>query len=192
MNCLRLDLLYDYLEGALDAPRRAEAGAHLAACPACRAAVGERRLIHLASFGFPNLEVPADFARRVMARLDAGRSAALTWLAAVIGSFAAVFLTFLVYVLLTGQNLIGVLGSVFGALGKGTEVVLVSLGKVAKLGTIILPILADLGRNAVKACGQLAASAGPGFFIVTAFALLLLMALAAIGLGRRLFAGERS
>jgi anti-sigma factor RsiW len=192
MNCLRLDLLYEYLEGALDAPRRAEVEAHLACCPDCRAAVEERRLIHLASFGFPNFDVPADFTRRVMARVDAGRSTALAWLAAVVGSLAGVFLTFLAYVLITGQSFIGVLTSVLGALGKGTQVALVWLGKVAKLGAIILPVLKDLGENLVKAGGQLAASAGPGFFVATSFALLLLMVLAAIGLGRRLFAGERS
>ena len=192
MNCLRFDLLYEYLEGGLDAPRRDEIDAHLAACPDCRAAVEERRLIHHASFGFPNVDVPADFARRVMARVAAGRSSVLGWLAAIVGSISAVFLTFLAYVLLTGQSLIGVLTSVLGTLGKGTQVTLVWLGKVAKLGAIILPILRDLGENVVKAGRQLAASAGPGFFIVTAFTLLLLMVLAGIGLGRRLFAGERS
>jgi anti-sigma factor RsiW len=192
MNCLRLDFLYEYLEGTLDAPRRAEVEAHLAACPGCRAAVEERRLIHLASFGLPDFDVPADFARRVMARLADGRSPALTWLGAIVGSLAAVFATFLAYVLITGQNLISVLTSVFGTLGRGAQVALVWLGKVAKLGAVILPVLRDLGGNLVKTAGQFAASAGPGFFIAIAFALLLLMVLAAIGLGRRLFAGERS
>ena len=192
MNCLRLALLYDYLEGALDAATRAKVETHLACCLDCRAAVEERRLIHLASFGFPDLDVPADFARRVMAQLDAGRGAALTWLAAVVGSLAGVFLTFLTYVLITGQSLIGVLTSALGSLGKGTQLALVWLAKVGKLGAIVLPLLRDLGQSLVKAGGQLAASAGPGFFIAASLALLLLMALTAFGLWRRLLAGERS
>ncbi|MDH4197318.1 MAG: zf-HC2 domain-containing protein [Candidatus Aminicenantes bacterium] len=192
MNCLRPDLIYEHLEGALGPARQAEVEAHLTRCPACRAAVEERRLIHRASFGLPDLDVPADFTHRVMARLDPGRSTAWAWLAAVVGSLAGIFMTFLAYVLITGQSLVGVLSSVLGTLGKGTQYAVVWLGKVGKLGAVVLPLLGDLGRSLIKAGGQLAVSAGPGFFIATSLALVLLMVLAGFGLGRKLFAGEKS
>lgn len=191
MSCLRLDLLYEYLEGALDAARRAEVEDHLARCPACRAAVEERRLIHLASLGLPDLDVPADFTRRVMARLDPGRSAAWAWLPAVVGSLAGVFLTFLAYVLITGQSLVGFLTPALGTLGQGAEQAAVWLGKVGKMGAIVLPLLGDLGSGLIKTGGRLAASAGPGFFIAVSLALVFLMVLVGFGFGRKLFVGER-
>ncbi len=191
MSCLRLNLVYEYLEGALDAATQAKVKTHLARCPACRAAVEERRRIHIASFGLPALEVPPNFARQVMAYLDASRSPAFAWLAAVVGSLAGVFLTFLAYIFITGQSFIGVLTSALDSLGKVAQLSLVWLGKVVKLVAVALPLLWDLGQGLVKAAGQLASSAGPGVFVPASFVLLLLMALTAFGLRRKFFAGER-
>ena len=71
MTCLSAGRIYAYLDGDLRPSERRQIKAHLAACPACRRAVEDRRVLAEASVSLRPLEVPADFAAAVMSRLPA-------------------------------------------------------------------------------------------------------------------------
>jgi hypothetical protein len=69
VNCLSRAQVYRYLERELTPPERQELEGHLASCPMCWEAVETRRRLTEAASTLPDLEIPADFSARVMARI---------------------------------------------------------------------------------------------------------------------------
>lgn len=70
MNCdSYLELLSARLDGALTEAGERELEAHLASCPACRAAEAQLRALRTAFAGLEELPAPEDFARAVMERV---------------------------------------------------------------------------------------------------------------------------
>jgi predicted anti-sigma-YlaC factor YlaD len=90
MSCFNAENIYRYLDGELDQAERRDFERHVDACPKCRRAVEERRLLTEAAGSLPALELPADFSARVMARLERPRVTVFGWLAISAGSFASV------------------------------------------------------------------------------------------------------
>jgi|GEM_PF-595713 len=122
VDCLSAERVYEYLEGGLSPVERASFEAHLAACPACRAAVETRRRIAEAAAALPPFEVPADFAASVMSRLDAAprqapakaRAGLLAWLAAAAGGLFVLGGTYVLAAVFAGQSLAQALGRLNG------------------------------------------------------------------------------
>jgi len=113
MNCHPAEAVYGYLDGGLSPAERASFEAHLAGCPACRAAVETRRRIAQAAASLPAIDLPADFAERVMSRLDEvpapaparRRTGFLAWLAAAAGGFFVLGSTYILAAVIAGQSL---------------------------------------------------------------------------------------
>ncbi len=84
MNCLKIGEIYDYLEGNLPPAQQAELERHLSACPRCEEAVVARRLIEQAASTLPDLELPPDFSRRVMATILHQEGPLPRWFAALV------------------------------------------------------------------------------------------------------------
>lgn len=75
-GCLSLDEdLSAWIDGELDAPRRAAVEAHLASCRACTARVEELRAVDLALLALPAPAVGAELRERLARRLAADRVA---------------------------------------------------------------------------------------------------------------------
>jgi anti-sigma factor RsiW len=124
MHCLSAEAIYGYLDGLLPPAERADLEAHLAGCPACRTAVEARRRMAEAAATLPAFDLPADFADRVMARLDEvpapaparGRVGFFAWLAAAAAGFVALGATHIVAAVLAGQSLSHAVATLHGVL----------------------------------------------------------------------------
>ncbi|HVP89661.1 MAG TPA: anti-sigma factor [Terriglobales bacterium] len=149
MSHPRLDRIDLYLEGELAGTERAELEAHLAACPACRLELEDRRLLDLAVSGLRPVEVPDGFADAVMARLPGARRGGVGRVVAALAGTAAVLGSLLGYYLATGQGLAGFLGAAWRAwatlLGlavrlaaKGFDALRVLLGLVKEFGPAVI------------------------------------------------------
>lgn len=86
------------VEGLLPAAALAEAGAHLAGCPACRDLVASYRALAEALGGLPSVEPPAGFTAGVLIRIES-RERAAAWerrlALAILGAATAAAATFL-------------------------------------------------------------------------------------------------
>ncbi len=142
----RMDL---YLEGELAGTERAEFEAHLAACPACRLELEDRRLLDVAVSGLPPVEVPDGFAAAVMARLPGARRSGVGRVLAALAGTAAVLGSLLGYYLVTGRGLADFVGAAWRAgatlfgltvrlAAKGFEALRVLLGLVKDLGPALV------------------------------------------------------
>jgi predicted anti-sigma-YlaC factor YlaD len=161
MSCLRPDRMDLFLEGELDGPERCDVEGHLAACPACRRVLEERRVLSLAVAGLPAIEVPSDFARAVMDRLPTERRPAFGWLASAATGTALFLAGLLGYHLLTGESLAGVLVSVGRSVIGFVSLVIPILAKVFKLVRVFIKVVADLGTALLKGLGVLASLLRP-------------------------------
>ncbi len=191
-DCRRAESLYLYLEGELDPDDKRQLEAHLAACPDCRDALAERRLLHEAFTSLPPLEVPADFALSVMDRIPEAAGRAAGWLAPLASGAAALVTCLLGFYLLTGQSLSDVLVTVSRSLGSAFGHLLPLLAKLWKLGGIFMRIATDLvsmlGKGLVIVSGLL----GPGLFGLVLCLSVLLTLLLFYGAKRLLSLGETS
>jgi predicted anti-sigma-YlaC factor YlaD len=70
MSCTKPEDIYAYLEGDLSAEDARRLEAHALSCPACRAAIEDRRRLLRAASLLSPIEVPDDFAARILCRLD--------------------------------------------------------------------------------------------------------------------------
>ena len=73
MKCLSPERIYSHLDGLLSAGEARQVEDHLSSCAACRVSVEERRRLTLAAERLPDLELPPDFAARVMAAIEPQR-----------------------------------------------------------------------------------------------------------------------
>lgn len=192
MSCLNIQEIYAYLEGELLPARLAEVENHLVACPKCQQAVIERRLIEEAFSKLPDIELPADFSRQVMARILRSESFWPTRLAAVFIALSAVGLVSFLLILTGGKTaftLIGGFNRLVLVYFKNATVVLaklmillLSIGKF--LGTMVsaldkgLSLLASLASTE----GQVLLLSLTGVILVSLY----------IGLKNRLLPGEKT
>jgi len=191
-DCRHDEALYLYLEGELSPDDALELEAHLAACPACRDALAERRLLHEAFASLPPLEVPPDFALSVMDRIPEEAERKAGWLAALTAASVALVSCLLGFYLLTGQSLSDVLVAVSRSLSSAFGRLLPFLAKLWALGGIFLRIATDLISTLGKGLGIVSSLLGPeGLGLVFCLGVLLTLLLL-YGAKRLLSLGERS
>jgi len=191
-DCRRAESFYLYLEGELGPGDARELEAHLAACPACRDALAETRLLHEAFTNLPPLEVPPDFALSVMDRIPEAAEPKAGWPAALAAGSVALVTCLLGFYLLTGQSLSDVLVVVSRSLGSAFGRLLPFLAKLWTLGGIFLRIATDLILTLGKGLGIVSSLLGPeGLGLVLCLGVLLTLLLL-YGAKRLLSLGERS
>ncbi len=109
MNCLSLDKVYRYLEGELAPSERQELEGHLASCQICREAVEARRRLTEAASTLPDLEIPADFSAKVMARIAGSQFSLRRLLISLAAGCSAILAALGLAMIVTHQSLPGLL-----------------------------------------------------------------------------------
>ncbi|HPW17302.1 MAG TPA: zf-HC2 domain-containing protein [Candidatus Aminicenantes bacterium] len=190
--CFRPEDLYLYLEGELGPYEAAKLEEHLEVCAACREALAERRLLHEAFTGLPPFEVPAGFARSVMAALPEPETVRPGWLAPLAAAVAALVIGLFGFYAFTGATLAEVLASIDRVCGAASARFLPFLAKAFKVSALLLDVAADAAAAVVAGAGAFVRAAGPpgvALVVVLAGGAVLL---AFCGAKRLLSAGERS
>lgn len=142
MSCSDSERIDRYLEGELDAVAREEFERHLDLCPACRRAVNEWRLMTETAASLPPLELPPDFCRRVMDRIEGRpRTSVFGWLA--LGSTAFVSLAAVVVGVLVvfGHSLTELVAGLEGFLVTTFKNGAMLFGQATTLITQVLSVL---------------------------------------------------
>jgi hypothetical protein len=190
--CPRPEHLYLYLEGELGPYEARKLEEHIECCAACRDALEERRLLHVAFTTLPPFEVPADFARSVMDSLPEPEVRKAGWLAPLIAGVAALSIGLLGFNLFTGTGVAEVLVAVNGFFGSALARLAPMLVKTLKLLGILLQVAGDLVRLAFAGLATFSRVLGPqGIALVLGLGALLTV-LAVFGARRFLHQGERS
>jgi predicted anti-sigma-YlaC factor YlaD len=180
MTCLRPDVIDLCLGGELEAAERRECEAHLDACPACRRMLADRRALDQAVAALPSIEIPPDFAARVMGRLPAaepGAARAWGWLASAAAGAGLLLAGFLGVYLATGQSLMGVLMSLGRALMAFLSLVVPLLAKVLKIVPVFARLAWEIAGALLRGLGVFSSSLRPeaqGFILAAGFALVVL------------------
>jgi len=143
-SCPRPEDLYLYLEGELGPYDARKIEEHADDCPACREALAERRLLHEAFTTLAPFEVPADFARSVMAGLPEPETRRAGWLAPLVAAMASLGIGLLGFYVFTGQRVFGVLASVNRFFGQIIAQVAPLAAKTLKIGNVVLKVAGDI------------------------------------------------
>lgn len=179
MNCLSLERLYAFLEGALSSAEKQDIESHLAACPKCRDAVEERKRILQAIDSLPAFEVPPDFAKGVMDRIlteqEKAKVTIFGWLAAGAAGFLAVTAVLSIFALVSGQNLIRFfirLNHGLWSYVKDAAFMLVKIGKFLLVAFKVIYELLGRGLESLKVFTSLISPEAWAIFICGALLLI--------------------
>ena len=191
-DCRSAETLYLYLEGEFGPAERRGLEAHFEACPACREALAERRLLHEAFTSLPPFEVPPDFALSVMDRLPEPAEAKARWLAPLVAGTASLVVGLLGFYILTGESLSDVLVAVSRSFSSGFGRLLPLFAKLLKVGSLLLDIASGfvtmLGTGLVALLSSLGTE---GIGLILGLGLLLSLLLF-FGAKRLLSSGEKA
>jgi predicted anti-sigma-YlaC factor YlaD len=191
-DCRSAESFYFYLEGELDPAERRGLEAHLEACPACREALAERRLLHEAFTSLPPLEVPPDFALSVMDRLPEPAKVGPRWLAPLVAATASLVVGLMGFYTLTGESLSDVLVAASRSFSSGFGRLLPLFAKLLKVGGLLLDIASGFVTMLGKGLVTLLSSLGPdGIGLILGLGLLLSLLLF-FGAKRLLSLGEKT
>jgi len=191
-DCRSAESFYLYLEGELDPAERHGLEAHLEACPACREALAERRLLHEAFTSLPPIEVPPDFALSVMDSLPEPAEAKARWLAPLFAGTASLVVGLFGFYLLTGESLSDVLIAVSRSFSSGFGRLVPLFAKLLKVGALLLGVASDFVSMLGKGLAAFLSSLGPdGICIILGLGLLLSLLLF-FGAKRLLSLGEKT
>ncbi len=192
MRCLKIAEIYAYLDRELSLPRQAEVENHLALCPKCEQAVQERKLIGEAASKLSDLELPADFSQRVMARIWRQESSLPVWLAAIIIGLSSLGILSLLLLLSGGKTAFALLAEFhrfFVAYFKNATVV------VAKLLTLLASagkIIYLLGRTVAKCFSLLTTLISPSVLAILTILTVITLVSLYLGLKKKLLLGEKT
>lgn len=191
-NCRDAESFYLYLEGELDPAERRGFEAHLETCPACRAVLAERRLLHEAFTSLPPFEIPPDFALSVMDRIPEAADERAGWLAPLASGSAALVVGLLGFYVLTGESLSGVLVAVSRSFCSGFGRLLPLFAKLLKVGSLLLDVASGFVTMLGNGLAALLRSLGPdGICLILGLGLLLSLLLF-FGAKRFLSLGEKT
>ncbi|MEW5900643.1 MAG: zf-HC2 domain-containing protein [Acidobacteriota bacterium] len=161
MTCLKLRDIHEYLEGDFPPEKRKDFEGHLRLCAKCRQAVEERRILTEAASSLPPLEVPADFAKRVMSRIPAAKSGLPAWLVGLAGGLASLA-GILTFFFLSGRNLAASLSDLDNSLWQLAKNATVFVGKSAALLSQAGKIISSFLQVSAKGLSILTTLVSPG------------------------------
>jgi len=191
-DCRNAESFYLYLEGELGPAERHGLEAHLEACPACREALAERRLLHEAFISLPPFEVPPDFALSVMDRIPEAADGKAGWFAPLASGLAALVVGLMGFYILTGESLSDVLVAVSRSFSSGFGRLLPLFAKLLKIGALLLDVASGFVTMLGKGLAIFLSSLGPdGIGLILGLGLLLSLLLF-LGAKRLLSLGEKT
>ena len=141
MSCLKIHLIYLYLEDELPEGERESFEKHISSCESCQILLEDRKKMMQAVETLPPLEMPADFTQQVMARVFPKVSTVRIWLAGLATAFSLMMFLFLAVYLQSDFSLSGMfvrLNSGLWAFVKNLSVFMVKLFKIASVISAIL------------------------------------------------------
>jgi hypothetical protein len=185
MSCLSLDRLYRYLDRDLKPEEAAEVEVHLAACPRCREKTELRRALSQAACGFTDLELPADFAETVMARIIRAEAPHKSWLAILGIGLGTLGIALGTLILASGQSAAGLLLKFGRTSLDSLQTVFVLLVKFLKLILLAGKILPDLAGTGLRGLSRISASFPVGILALSAVVALILVSTCLLGFRRR-------
>lgn len=192
MKCLRIEQIYLYLEKELSPAEDRKIHKHLAACPKCKKAVGERKLLLQASESLPLWKTPPDFAQQVMARIFPEKVSVWAWLGAAASGFASMVLAVVLFALVTGQSLSSLLFSIYHTGLNFLKDLSPLFVKILKVATLLIKILQQLGELLLKGLTLLPTIISPPVQIILIAVAVLFIASSIYGIRRKLFIGEKA
>lgn len=190
MKHLLPDRIYAYLEGGFSSGERKEIENHAAACPACRAAMDDRKVLEEAWTTLPPLDVPPDFTSRIMSRIKTKPlPSPWTWIIAVLSALASLSIVVFGALGIAGTTQVslvtGLNRSLLALFGNG----LVLGVKIIKTGAFLLNLAGDLAARLITNLSALALIFSDEIAILAALALILSGVLA-FGLRKRFLPGD--
>jgi anti-sigma factor RsiW len=192
MSCLKVTEIYAYLEDDLLPEQRADIDKHLKFCPSCRQAVEDRRYLAEAAARLPDLEVPDDLARRIMARISSPAPSLPVWLTAFIVGLSSLGLLCLLLILSGGKSAFAILAGFNHSILIYLKNSTVWLAQAIALLTSVGKIIQTLALALFKGISLLTTLTSPGVQVLA-----LIMTLAAfislyLVLKKKLLPGEKA
>lgn len=169
MSCLKIADIYAYLEEELPAGQREKIERHLSDCPRCREAVEERKLLAEAASALPDLDIPADFTERVMAKIAPVRRRLPVWLIAFAAGFSSLTLLSILAVISEGRNLLTLWTSLSHSLWGYAKNAVVLMAKLITVLSAAGKVLSSLFHPIYKGFSLLTSLISPAaqIFIMT-------------------------
>lgn len=192
MRCLRIEQIYLYLEKELPPGEEREIHKHLAACPKCKKAVEERRVLLKAAESLPLWKTPPGFAQQVMARIFPERVSPLAWLGAVASGFASMILTVVLFALVTGQSLSSLLFNIYHTGLDFLKTLSPLFAKILKVASLLVKILQQLVELLIKGLTLLTTIISPQVQIILIAVAIIFIASSIYGIKRKLLIGEKA
>lgn len=192
MNCLTLGKIYSYLEKEVSSSEKEWIEHHLRTCPRCREAVEERRLLLQASESLPFLEVPTDFAQRVMTRIKPAPLSLAGWLIALGASVSSLVLLLGFLAVSRGENLGNLLIKLNDLLWSYAKNVAIAVAKVLTLFSAGAKIIAPLSHAISEITSAVTSIIRPEIQILGIVLSLGLLAALAYWAKKRIFIGEKT
>ncbi len=192
MRCLKIEQIYLYLEKELSPAEERDIHKHLAACPKCKKAVEERRLLLQAAESLPLWKTPPDFAQQVMARIFPKRVSPLAWLGAAASGFASMILAIVLFALVTGQSLSSLLFNIYHTGLDFVKNFSPLFVKILKVASLFLKILQELGELLIKGLTLLTTIISPQVQIILIAVAVIFIVSSIYGIKRKLLIGEKA
>lgn len=192
MNCLKVAEIYAYLEDDLPPEQRADIEKHLEFCPKCSQAVEERRYLTEAASSLRDLEVPADLASRVMARISSPASSLPAWLTAFIVGLSSLGLFCLLLILSGGKSAFTILAGFNHSILIYLKNSTVWLAKAMTLLTSVGRVIQTLALALFKGISLLTTLTSPGIQVLALALTLVTFFSLYLALKKKLLPGERT
>jgi anti-sigma factor RsiW len=189
MNCLKINDIYDYIEGSLSPERRGELEGHLVVCARCRKAVEERKLIAAAASSLPPLEAPGDFTARVMARIAPKRARLPAWLI-ILAALSSLLAVSSIALVASGKSVIGIVSGVGHSFWEYAKSAALLTAKAATLLSLAGKTLQSLLESAAKALTVTGSLLGPGLQVAILVVVTALIVSLALGARKKISLGD--
>ncbi len=158
MKCLKLEQIYNYLEGELSPQQRKEVEEHLSFCSKCYQAVEERKFL-LESIGeIPKFEPPSNFVEKVMAKIAISE---VSWIKVLISSISASFIFLLILfglLKITGQSISSLFLTLSHSFLNIVENTAIIIAKIIRIITLIVWVIKQLFTHFLTIISHLASS----------------------------------
>jgi predicted anti-sigma-YlaC factor YlaD len=169
MSCLKIADIYAYLEKEFSPAQTEKIEKHLSSCPRCREAVEERNLLAEAASSLPDLDMPADFAEQVMARIVPVKRRLPAWLIALAAGLSALVFFLIIVLIFSGKNALTLLANVNHSFWEYAKNATVFMAKLVTLLVLAGKVLSSLTQSLYKGLTLLTTLISPGvqIFIMT-------------------------
>jgi hypothetical protein len=190
MICPRLKQICLYLERELPFAEAQALEEHFTACPRCRMALEEQRRLLEAAEHLPSLELPSDFAERVMARIFPAPRRLWGWLAA-LAAGSALVAALLILIPLSGRSVPALIFRFGQWLWNSAKDLALFLVKAFKLLLVSLKVLPALVGELIHNFSRMTSIIDPALQICILLTTLILALMVFWGVRKLFLAGEK-